>query len=157
MSRSQKMVIVVLALLVLVFALIMVRGATQPGHCGGPRLCAQSYQPSGLTTTFGAWLAPLAPKVDLAQDRFSASSGNSVTLDVPPADKAFRMLRLRLAQGAAARVVYVDFASAQDSPLREQKLDLVAAEDKLEGTLTATRQGGTATLQCVGNCAVEVP
>jgi hypothetical protein len=153
MTRAQKVTIVGLVLLLLLFVLVTVRGARQPGDCGGPERCADRYEPSSLTTTAGRWLSPLAPRVALERKRFVGP----VSFAVPPADKPFRVLKLRLAQGAAARVVYTDLASAGDSPLREQTLDLRAGGDKREGSLTATRGGGTATLQCVGSCTVEVP
>jgi len=164
MTRGQKVVIVVLVLMLLVFVAVILRGANQDDDCGEPERCAEKQQQkqaqekrenkTSATTVLGRVLSPLAPKVELEQTRYMAGG----TIVVKPADKAFRMLRLRLAQGAAATVTYVDTASAKDAPLREQKLDLRSSpDDKREGTLTATRGGGSATVACVGGCVVEVP
>jgi hypothetical protein len=164
MTRGQKVVIVVLVLMLLVFAAVMLRGANQDDDCGDPERCARKQQQkqeqekrenkTSPTAVLGRWLSPLAPKVELQQTRYMAGA----TIVVPPADEAFRMLRLRLVQGAAATVTYVDIASAKDAPLREQKLELYSGpEDKREGTLTATRGGGSASVACVGGCVVDVP
>ena len=164
MSRSQKVMLIGLVVLVLmVFVYSTVHGTKKSSDCGTPDDCARSYKPSSATSAMGRWFGPFAPRVRLDKTRFAlVPGGPPVEVELPAADKAFRVLRLQLKQGAAVHAVYIDRASASDSSLHRQVVDLKASasdEKAREATLTVMKQGGVVTLQCVGGapCEVTVP
>ena len=168
MTRQQKIVLIALAAVLLVFALVVLRGGLQKGDCPDTAKCRDDYMAQsnasqskgerrGLKDTFGDWLAALAPKVKLPKDAF-VLPGGSVSVPVAGDKKPFRVGRMRLMSGPEAELAYRDTgtASKPESKLHEQSLDLSADNNKREGTFVATRQGGVLTITCKFPCTVVV-
>jgi hypothetical protein len=168
MTRQQKVVLIALAGVLLVFALVLLRGGLQNGDCRGAdtKKCSDNYiaqsnasqsegEGGGLKATFGDWLAPLAPKVKLPKDAF-VLPGGSFSVPVAADEKPFRVGRMRLMSGAAAKLFYRDTGTASEKPdsgLHEQRLDL-SSDKTPEGTFVATRQGGVLIITCIVPCTV---
>lgn len=171
MTRQQKLVLVALAVLLLLFTLVMLRGGMQKGDCPDQKKCSDDYlaahqkgeRPS-LSARAGSLLAPLAPKlewrnktVQWREERRFKLPGNGILREqIEADDKPFRMGRMRLTSGPAALLVYVDTGSSSESKpaLQQQTLNL-STSDKDEGTFIATRKGGFLTITCFYPCTVD--
>jgi len=178
MTRQQKLVLIGLVLIGLVFALVMLRGGLQKGDCPDTKKCSDDYiadledkksrgEQGGLSATVGGWLISLAPKVAWTnkpeswreKPRFLLSGGVPIEEQVEPdKEKPFRILRMRLTSGTKASLEYIDTDSRTKAPKLHQQPLTLSASDKPEGTFVVTRKGGRLTIGCVGlgPCAVEV-
>lgn len=171
MTRQQKLVLVALAVLLLLFALVMLRGGMQKGDCPDQKKCSDDYlaghkkgERSSLSARAGSLLAPLAPKLEWRNKpaqwrekrRFELPGGTVREQIEADDDKPFRMGRMRLTSGPAASLEYVDTGSRGESKpaLHRQSLNL-SPGDKDEGTFIATRKGGFLTITCFYPCTVE--
>ena len=180
MTRQQKFVLIALAVLLLLFALVMLRGGMQKGDCLDRTKCSNEYladqkkrdekrqvkgEGPSLSARAGGLLAPLAPKLEWRNKspqwrekrRFTLPGGTIQEPIEADADKPFRMGRMRLTSGPAASLLYVDTDSRGERKpaLHKQSLDLSAGGEKAEGTFIATRNGGVLTIVCPIPCTVE--
>lgn len=159
MSRQQKLVLLALALLAVVFAVLIGWGQIRPG-CG-----AQDKRP---TCKPGAGVKALrklfsgaGPKVELPQQRYALDKPGSVQVDIGPSSDTIRTLKLKRVQGAF-KLNLVN-APVQNGPdIKDQDKDAPLprdAEDPEERnlqTFAVTGGGGRLSITCVtAPCAIE--
>lgn len=104
MTRSQKIVLVGLGVLLALFVVVLLYGGTQPGCEGAtPRSGPPCKAGSGMQL-LGKLTSPLARGVKLPQKRYEVVPGGQAVATIDAASDDMRTLRLRLVEGGGAQV-----------------------------------------------------
>lgn len=161
MTRTQKIVVVALALVVLLFAWVTWHGAHQPACPGGPSSDA-ACQPGAGTRAIATLLAPFGGGVQLPQKTVNVPFDALETVKIPPSSDEMRRLNVTLVSGAQGAVGLVNVAPSTLAPASqgdEARLpDPTAdASARMSRTYVVTSQGATLKLRCLvrAGCVFE--
>ena len=104
MTRSQKIVLVCLGVLLALFVVVLLYGGTQP-PCkeATPESGPPCKAGSGMDL-LGALTSPLAGGIELPQKQYAVAPGGQAQATIPSASDKMRTLRLRLVEGGGAAV-----------------------------------------------------
>jgi len=162
MSRSQKIVLIALALIALAFVALVVRGQMRPSCEGRDADCAKGYEPGDTMRFFGKLLSDASPKVKLPQPRYTVQDKTRLSIDIAPADDKIRTLKVRLTQGTARLNVVSAPGDKGDIDLADQAKptglprEASAVDDQRTLSFVVTRGGGVLTVDCAaGPCVIE--
>lgn len=162
MNRTQKTVVVTLAVIALLCLAVLARGLAQPACKGTPRQCAEGYAPGDGIQALGRLFSSAGPRIRLPRKRFEFNTAGTVGVDIEPRkDESGRMrtLKLRQVQG----VIHLSLLNAVPDPdLDKQKeptpLPRTASEPDDRHTLSfaVTHGGARLTIECVqAPCVLE--
>lgn len=168
MTRSQKVMLAVLALTVVVFALVLWRGAAQPGCIGKPARDQPECKAGGGIKGLGSLTSSFAKGLKLPQPSYAVAANASVEVAIPAASDEMRSLKLKLAEGSAAQLSLVNARPDQDSDPDGMAKQRNEARNKLPYydddhvlqramTFVVTDKGGRLTMRCTGSsrCVFE--
>lgn len=167
MTRTQKLTLIALAVIGLLFALSVGLGLTSPGGCDrSPRECAESHPPPSGIRSLGAMLGGLGPRAVIEPARREMAQGERADLAVPADPKADspRTLTLVLRQGQRASLEFHERDPARNPVKEEQQQTLprsVASkdEDPMRASFTVSPAGGSVEVFCLSGprCVIELP
>jgi hypothetical protein len=168
MTRSQKVMLAVLALIVVVFALVMWRGAAQPACIGTAAHTQPECKAGGGIKGLGSLTSSFAKGLKLPKPSYAVAPGASAEVTFPAASEEMRSVKVKLAQGASAQLSLVnvlpDKNTDRDGMPKQRDIDrngLPFFDDDhvLQRTMTlvVTEMGGKLTMHCTGSsrCVFE--
>lgn len=168
MTRSQKVVLIGLALIVVLFALVTWHGAAQP-DCIGPHAdAAPGCRPGGGIKSLGRLTSPFAKGMKLPQPSYAVAANTPSYVTIPAAAEKMRSLKIRLSEGSAAQLSLANAAPDEDSDPEGMAKQRVESRNRLPYyddehvlqrvmTLVVTDKGGLLTMHCTGptRCVFE--
>jgi hypothetical protein len=168
MTRSQKVVLIALALILVLFVLVIWHGATRPACAGTAARKQPECRAGGGIRGIAALTSPFAPGVKLPKPSYTVAPNASVEVTIPAAPDKMRRLKLKLAEGSAAQL-----SLANARPDRDPDPDGMAKQRDISRnslpfydddhvqqrtmTLVVTDMGGQLTMRCTGStrCVFE--
>ena len=158
MTRSQKGVLIVLALLLLLLAALIVWGQARPActDCNG-----FDYRPGAAMKAIGSLFLSKRNRVELPQKRYQLGADQTLLVDIAKFDGDMRTLKLRRIQGAMQLSVHVN-PRAGDVKLGEQAKpaslprDADDPEDRQRTAYAVTGAGARLVITCTAApCVLE--
>jgi hypothetical protein len=162
MTRAQKIALIGLATLAVLFIAALTVGQLQPSCPGRPPTCAASYQPGAAMQKVGRWLAWGAPTALLPQPRYVVPAQGQVQIHIAPATDKMRTLKLHLTQGGPMQLSLLDQGPVNPDLADQAKGSTLprAAQnpaDPRSQSFVVSAAGAQLILQCQGSspCTVE--
>lgn len=151
---GPKIAILILVVILLLFAAAML--FTERGN--SPRNRNNSEDANKPTPSLVKWLgglfSPEPPKLKLSPSRFVLNQNQSQDVEVPPSDEDFRTATFVLKNRGRVRLVYDDRTPGAGKDLQHQDMELPRRprdpdDDRMRGSLTVLKRGGTLRIQCL--------
>ena len=168
MTRSQKVVLVGFALIVMLFALITWHGTAQPACAERAARIEPQCKPGSFIKALSGLASWLSTGVKLPKQSYAVAVNARVDVAIPAASDKLRSLRVKLTQGSAAQLSLVNVRPDEDSDpdgmakQRDEsrnKLPYANEDGALQITMTfvVTDKGGRLTMHCTGSspCVFE--
>lgn len=158
MTRTQKMMLVGLIVLVLVFILVTARGLTQPACLDKLERDTPRCKPGGGMKGLGALTAPFAKGLKLPQASYTVAPNADLSVNIPATSDKMRSLKMKLTEGSAGALRLVNL-TPDDGDMKDQsdekKNTLPRYDDDnalvRTKTLVVTEQGARLTMYCTGS------
>ena len=158
MTRSQKVMLVGLIALVLLFILVMARGLTQPKCLYKPERDTPRCQPGGGMKGLGALTSPFARGLKLPQASYIVAPNAEFSVSIPATSDKMRSLKMKLTEDSTGGLKLVN-VRPDDGDMKDQtdetknKLPRYDDDNVLvrTKTLVVTEQGARLTMYCTGS------
>ena len=161
MTRSQKLMLLALALIAVVFALVIWHGATRPACVDEVPPSQPGCKPGGGIKSLGALTAPFTKSLKLPQPSYPVAPNTSVSVVIPAASDDMRSLKVKLAEGSAAQLSLANVRPDKDThpehiarqrALSRNSLPFQDDDHVLQRTMTlvVTDLGARLTMRCTG-------